>query len=105
ALHLFPVLGPLAMSLPDTEHVPPPRHRPQSLRTIAVVIYVTLALLVLAIPQAVPNWLKGFEPSTPQSLLLDAAVAVPSFANRMGGGGGYRGGRRICRETTGKRED
>jgi len=93
------------MSLPDIEHVPPPRHRPQSLRTVAVVIYVTLALLVLAIPQAVPNWLKGFEPSGTQSLLLDAALAVQSFANRMGADWAYHEARRIFLETTGKRED
>jgi len=93
------------MSLPDTEHVPPPRHRPQSLRTTAVVIYATLALLLLAIPQAVPNWLKGFEPSVPQSLLLEAALSVQSFANRIGADWAYHEARRIFLDTTGKRED
>ena len=93
------------MSLPDTEHVPPPWHRPQSLRATAVVIYATLMLLAFAIPQAVPNWLKGFEPSGTQSLLLDAALAVQSFANRMGADWAYHEARRIFLDTTGKRED
>ena len=93
------------MSLPDTEHLAPPRHRPQPLRTIAIAIYTTLLLLALTIPQAVPNWLKGFEPGTTQGLFLDAALAVQSFSNRMGADWAYHEARRIFLNTTGKREE
>ena len=93
------------ISLPDTDHLPLPRHRPQRLRTIAVSIYATLALLALAIPQAVPNWLKGFEPGAVQGRLLEAALAVQSFSNRMGADWAYHEARRIFLNASGKRED
>jgi hypothetical protein len=93
------------MSLPDTEHLPPPRHRPQRLRTVVTVVYATLLVLALTIPQAVPNWLKGFEPGQPRDLLLDVTLAVQSFSNSMGADRPYHELRRLFLDATGKRED
>jgi len=93
------------MSLPDTEHLAPPRHRPQRLRTSATVIYATLAVLALTIPQAVPNWLKDFEPGQPRDVLLDVTLAVQSFSNRMGTDWAYHELRRLFLDATGKREN
>jgi hypothetical protein len=52
-----------------------------------------------------PNWLKGFEPGTAQGLLLDAALAVQSFSNRMGADWAYHEARRMFLNATGKREE
>jgi hypothetical protein len=75
------------------------------LKAASVVIYATFALLAFTIPQAVPNWLKNLDPSTAQSYLLDAALAVQSFSNRMGANWPYFTARRIFLDTTGKSED
>ena len=95
------------MPLPDTEHVPPPHGVPQRhpLRSSAIVIYGTLALLALTIPQGLSNWLKGFEPSAPQDLLLTTALSVQSMSNTLGLNEPFYRARRIFLDVTGKRED
>jgi hypothetical protein len=62
-------------------------------------------VLALTIPQALPNWLKAFEPGQPRDLLLDVTLAVQSFSNRMGADWVYHELRRLFLEATGKRED
>jgi hypothetical protein len=95
------------VSLPDTEHVPPPHgaSQPHPLRASAAVIYGTLALLALTIPQGLVNWLKAFEPSAPQDILLTAALAVQSASNSLGLNEPFYRARRIFLDVTGKRED
>ena len=95
------------MSLPDTEHVPPPHgaSQPHPLRASAVVIYGTLVLLALTIPQGLVNWLKAFEPSGPQSVLLSAALAVQSASNSLGLNDPFYRARRIFLDATGKRDE
>jgi hypothetical protein len=75
------------------------------LKVAAIVIYATLFLLAVTIPQAVPNWLKGFEPGGVQRALLDASLAVQSLANRMGVNVPFHAARRVFLATTGKSED
>jgi hypothetical protein len=94
-------------SLPDTEHVAlgpgGPLERP--LRTTAIVIYATLALLVLTIPGGLVNWSKNFEPGAAQDVLLRTAEALQSLSQRLGANWPYRRGREIFLHATGKRED
>jgi hypothetical protein len=75
------------------------------LKAASIVIYATLALLAFTVPQAVPNWLKAMDPSRAQSVLLDAALAVQSFSNRMGANWLYFEARRRFLEATGKQDD
>ena len=95
------------MTLPDPDRLPemPGAPQPKPLRSTAIVIYATLMLLALAIPQGLANWLKGFEPSRPQDLALDAALAMQSFSNRMGANVPYYETRRVFLDATGKREE
>ena len=95
------------MSQPDTEHIPLPHgaSQPRPLRASAIVIYGTLLLLALTIPQALVNWLKGFEPSGPQDLLLTAALSVQSASNAWGLNAPFYRARRAFLDATGKRED
>ena len=44
-----------------------------TVRTAAVIIYATLALLVLTIPQSLPNWLRDMEENPVQQVLLGAS--------------------------------
>jgi hypothetical protein len=95
------------MSLPDTEHVPPPQgaSQPRPLRASATVIYGTLALLGITIPQALSNWLKGFEPNALQDAALTAALAVQDVSNTLGFNAPFYRARRIFLEISGKTED
>jgi hypothetical protein len=79
--------------------------QPRPLRASATVIYGTLLLLALTIPQGLVNWLKAFEPSAPQDVLLSAAIAVQSVSNTLGFNEPYYRARRVFLDVTGKRED
>jgi hypothetical protein len=95
------------MSQMDTHHPSPPSQvrlaRP--LRATAIVIYGTLLLLALAIPQGLVNWLKGFDPSKPQDLALELALAIQSVSNRLGADVPFSSARRAFLDATGKREE
>src|SRR5205085_2632146 len=54
------------------------------LRTTAIVVYVTLAVLALAIPQAAVNRLNDFSPGPLRDTALIVAQAVADTAHRIG---------------------
>jgi len=95
------------MSLSDPDHLPPPSgaslQRP--LLTTAVVIYLTLALLAIAIPRGLVNWSKNLEPGTRQVVMLAAAEAVQSMSHRIGADWLFAQCRSFFLQVTGKRED
>jgi hypothetical protein len=51
---------------------------------VALVLYGTLALLVLTIPGSVVSWLQGFDRSGVQHAALTVAEAVESASDRAG---------------------
>ena len=55
-------------------------HAP-SLRTISIVLYATLALLWLAIPQSVSNWSRDYLPAFAQPAAVPITAAVETIAN------------------------
>ena len=65
-----------------TEFEPP---RPASpLRTAAIVIYATLALLAVTIPQSVVNWLADMNANPVQETALRGAEALRNLSQRTG---------------------
>jgi hypothetical protein len=74
-------------------------------RTAAVVIYATLALLILTIPQSLPNWLRDMEENPPQQVLLHAAEAVQAVSQAVGLDVPYRHARAAFRAWAGKADD
>jgi len=75
------------------------------LRTAAVVIYATLALLVLTIPQSLPNWLRDMEENPVQQALLRAASGVQAAAEAVGLAVPYRRARAAFHAWAGKEDD
>jgi hypothetical protein len=73
--------------------------------TAGVVIYGTLALLLIAIPQGLVNWLKDFNPGPAQEALLDGAESFAALSTRMGANAPYRWARTLFLDATGKNED
>jgi hypothetical protein len=65
-----------------TEFEPP---RPASaLRTTAIVIYATLALLAVTIPQSVVNWLADMNGNPVQETALRGAEVLGNLSERTG---------------------
>jgi hypothetical protein len=95
------------MSLPDPDHVSPPPGVPTAhpLRTAAVVIYATLALLGLAIPRGLVGWARDMQPGPRQEAVLAAAQEIEAFSQWSRIDEPYRLARAFFLETTGKRED
>jgi hypothetical protein len=75
------------------------------LRVTAIVVYVTLALLALAIPQAAVNRLNDFSPGPLRDNALVVAQAVADTSHRVGLEWPYHAGRRLFLALTGKQED
>jgi hypothetical protein len=75
------------------------------LRTTAIVVYATLALLALAIPQAAVNRLNDFGPSPLRDGALTVAQAIVDASHRTGLDRPYHAGRRAFLSLTGKTED
>lgn len=75
---------------------------PQSLRTIGLVLYVTLALLWLAVPQSVTNWTRDFLPYAAQPYAAPAAEGFEAFARSTGIPAVYDALRGAFQRTTGK---
>jgi hypothetical protein len=96
-----------ALSASDLDRLLPgpgiPLQRP--LRTTAIVIYATLALLALTIPRSLVNWLKGFEPNGVQIMALQAAEGLAALSHRIGADRPFAAGREWFLMATGKRED
>jgi shikimate 5-dehydrogenase len=74
-------------------------------RTAAVVIYATLALLIVTIPQSLPNWLRDMEENPVQQVLLQAASGVQAAAQAVGLDVPYRRARAAFHAWTGKEDD
>ena len=53
-------------------------------RTATVVIYATLLLLILTIPQSLASWLRDMEENPVQRILLHAADAVQAASHKAG---------------------
>jgi hypothetical protein len=67
----------------------PPRQEspgPQAghLRTVAVVIYATLLLLALAIPQSIVSWIGDMKSIEMQETLLPAAETLQRLSRQIG---------------------
>jgi hypothetical protein len=95
------------LTLPDPDHVSPgpgvPLRHP--LRTTAIVIYATLALLAFTIPQSLVNWVKGFEPNAAQALALQMTQALAAASHRVGADWTFARGRELFLAATGKHDD
>jgi hypothetical protein len=76
-----------------------------SLRTIAIIVYVTLAILALAIPQAAVNWLTEFSPGRSRDTALVVARGVQDVSQALRLDVPYREGRRLFLAITDKRDD
>ena len=74
-------------------------------RTAAVIIYATLALLILTIPQSLPNWLRDMEENPVQLVLLRAAGGVEAAAQAARLDVPYRRARATFRAWAGKEDD
>jgi hypothetical protein len=73
-------------------------------RTAAMVIYATFALLILTIPQSLPNWLRDMEENPVQQVLLRAASGVQAAAQAVGLDVPYRRARAAFHAWTGKED-
>jgi hypothetical protein len=73
--------------------------------TAGVVIYGTLALLLIAIPQGLVNWLKDFNPGPAQEALLDGAETLAALSTHVGADAPYRWARKLFLDATGMNED
>ena len=76
-----------------------------TVRTAAVIIYATLALLIVTIPQSLPNWLRDMEDNPVQQVLLSAASGVQTVAQAVGLDVPYRRARAAFRAWAGKEDD
>jgi len=76
-----------------------------TVRTAAAIIYATLALLILTIPQSLPNWLRDMEENPAQQVLLRAAEAVQAGSQAVGLDVPYRRARAAFRAWAGKEDD
>ena len=95
------------MSLPDPDHISPGAGRPllRPLRTTSIVIYATLVVLALAVPRALVNWSKNFEPNPAQELLLRRAQAAQTLSQHLYLDWPYVRGRALFLRLTGKKDD
>ena len=77
----------------------------RSVRAAAVVIYATFVLLIVTIPQSLPNWLRDMEENPVQQVLLHAASGVQTAAQAVGLDVPYRRARSAFHAWTGKEDD
>ena len=73
--------------------------------TVGVIMYATFALLIVAIPQSVVNWVKDFNPSPTQEVMLAVAESIEAMSGRLGANVPYRAAREILLQATGKNDD
>ena len=70
------------------KHVDPSKLEPPrpagDLRTTAVIIYATLALLAVTIPQSVVNWLADMNGNPVQEAVLRGADVLRNLSQRSG---------------------
>lgn len=75
------------------------------LRTAAMVIYGTLLLLMLAVPQGLVNWLRDMEDNPAQQVILRGAEAVQIVSRRLHADTVYVQARAAFLALTGKSDD
>jgi hypothetical protein len=78
------------------------KKRDPQLRSTAFVVYGTLVLAWLLVPQGLTNWLKDFDPTPPGAALLSVALGVQQFSERIGLNVPYERGRALFIRWTGK---
>ncbi len=76
-----------------------------TVRSAGLIIYATLALLVLTIPQSLPNWLRDMEDNPVQQVVLRLASGVQAAAQAAGLDVPYRWARATFRAWAGKEDD
>jgi hypothetical protein len=91
----------VSLEYPETEA--PPRSR-SSARKIAAILYLTLGILALTIPQNLVNWLKGLKPSPVQEALIPYAESLERAATRIGAPEPYKFTRALFLKLTGKED-
>jgi hypothetical protein len=74
-------------------------------RTTAVIVYATFLLLILTIPQSLPNWLRDMEENPVQRVLLRAASGVQAASQAVGLDVPYRAARAAFHAWSGKEDD
>jgi hypothetical protein len=87
------------------ETATPRARRANPVRTAAVIVYATFALLVLTIPQSLTNWVRDWDESPEQRVLLRAAEAVQAASHRVGLDIPYRAARAAFHALAGKDDD
>jgi hypothetical protein len=75
------------------------------LRTAAMVIYLTLALLAVMIPQSVVNWLGDMNTNVVQEPLFRAAESLQKVAEATGAATPYRRARALFLALKGVEDD
>ncbi len=75
------------------------------LRVTAIVVYATLALLALTIPQSMVNRLNDFGPNAARDAALTLTQAFAGASHRIGADWAYHAGRRLFLSVTGKQDD
>ncbi len=76
-----------------------------SLRTAAIVIYATLALLAVTIPQSVENWLADMNGNRVEDAALRGAEVLRNLSERAGVAGVYQRARDIFLAISGVEPD
>jgi hypothetical protein len=74
-------------------------------RTTAVIVYATFLLLILTIPQSLPNWLRDMDESPVQQVLLRAASGMQAASQAVFLDVPYRRARAAFHAWTGKEDD
>jgi hypothetical protein len=74
-------------------------------RTVAIVIYATLALLAVTIPQSLVNWLGDMNGNAVQETLLRGAEALQRVADASGISAPYQRARDLFIALSGVQDD
>jgi len=95
------------MQLVEPEQIEPrrPAQSTRPLRAATVVIYGTLALLAIAIPQGLVNWLGDMNGNPVEAMLLRGAEAVQTASDVAGIGTLYKRARRVFIALSGTAND
>ncbi len=83
----------------------PPDEKARPLRTAAVVIYATLGLLAIAIPQSLVNRVRDIDNTAIEEALLPAAEALQKASERVGMTVPYQRARALFLAFAGKEEN
>jgi hypothetical protein len=74
-------------------------------RTAAIVIYATLALLAVTIPQSLVNWLGDMNSNPVEEVLLRGAEALQRVSDASGIAGPYQRARDLFIALSGAQDD